>query len=497
MWFFDTFDSKGFALSRVSSAENHSLIIRLRTTRGRILFALVVLAGIAPVVYHAYCLFRSDRLVQREQTIGSYSRAIEYDPGNGALWWYRGRLRQYNIDSPDIPGAIRDYETALSLNPRIGQAWVDLADCYERSGNLPKAEESLQNALRVWTYSPLIRWQAGNFYLLRGNLEKMYECFKMACDYDTSKLGIAMQIAWKADSNHTEIGQKLIPDRLPARLLYLDFLVAHDEPDLAIEAWERSLPDPVPAGFQYHVSAVFALIDRLLAKNRVEDALRVWKEALQKADESSTDSRFVWEGAGARPAEPSVNLVWNGSFEDEILGGGFDWRYSATSDVESATDLSDRFDGLRSLKLTFGGTNINFSNLRQVVPVLVPGNYLLEFYAKTQNLTTDQRPYILIQGVPETQAATLNTGAFPESSPWQKYSFPFTVTAGAKALEIVLRRDPSQKFGNQLKGSLWLDKVSIRAQDQPSSVHDPRSHGSSGGEPLKTVGFAHAFAPRR
>jgi hypothetical protein len=305
-----------------------------------------------------------------------------------------------------------------------------------------------------------------------------------------------MQIAWKADPNHAEIDQKLIPAKLPARLLYLNFLVARGELNLAIETWERSLHDPVPEDFRYHVSAAFGLIDRLLAINRVEDALLVWKEALQKANESSTDSRFVWEGAGIRAAEPPVNLVWNGSFEDQILGGGFDWRYSATADVEFATDVNDKIDGLKSLRLTFGGTNINFTNLRQIVPVLVPGSYLLEFYAKTENLTTDQRPYILIQGVPEMQTATLKTEFFPESSPWQKYSFPFTVNAGAKALEIVLRRDPSQKFDNQLKGSLWLDKVSIRAQDQQDGVREPLSYGSLGGEPLKTVGFACAFASR-
>lgn len=480
-------------MSRIFRAESHSLIITMRTTAGRIFFSLVVLAGIIPVLYRAYSISQSDRAVHGEQTVGSYARAIEYDPGNGALWWFRGRLRHYNINSTDLPGAIRDYEQALSLNARIGQAWVDLADCYERSGNLAKAEESLQNALRVWTYSPLTRWQAGNFYLLRGNLEKMYECFKMACDYDIGKLGIAMRIAWKADPNHAEIDQKLIPDRLPARLLYLDFLLARDELDLALEAWERSLHDPVPEDYEYNVSAAFAFIDRLLAKSRFEDALRVWKEALQRADGSSTDSRFVWEGAGIRPAEPSMDLVWNGSFEDQILSGGFDWRYSGTADVEFGTDPSDKVDGLRSLKLTFGGTNISFSHLSQIVPVLVSGNYLLEFYAKTENLTTDQRPYILIQGVPEVQAATLTTESFPESSPWRKHSFPFTVKAGAKAIRIVLRRDPSQKFDNQLKGSLWLDKVSIQAQDQQNGVHGPRSHGSLGSEPLKTVGSACAF----
>jgi hypothetical protein len=162
----------------------------------------------------------------------------------------------------------------------------------------------------------------------------------------------------------------------------------------------------------------------------------------------------------------SANLVWNGSFEDEILGGGFDWRLAAGREFEFQPDLENPMDGLRSLKLTFGGSNINFSHFSQIIPTLVPGSYQLGFYVKTHNLTTDQRPYVQIQGFPDPQGASARTDMFPESSPWKKYSIPFTVKEGTQAVELLLRRQPSQKFDNEIRGVLWLDKFSVVMQEQ-------------------------------
>jgi len=432
---------------------NKAWVIELSGKTSRVVLSMLIIAVLAIPFHRAVAIFIANCLVLNEMTVENYSRAIQHDPSNGELWWMRGRIQHYNIVSIDIPGAIKDYQQALHLNPRLGQAWMDLADCYERMGESDKAENALQNALRVWTYSPLTRWQAGNFYLMRGNLDKMYECFKMATAYDLGKLGIAFQVAWKVDPDHARIYQKLVPDKLPARLAYFDFLVSQNELDLARSAWEGSLASSVPAAFDFKVSLVFPYMDRLLARNRVEDALRVWQEALRKSGTNLLDTRME---------KADANLVWNGSFENEILRGGWDWRLSDSHEFEFQQDLEDPMDGLRSLKFIFGGTNVNFAHLSQIIPTLVPGTYELEFYIKTENLTTDQRPYIEVQGFPDPQGSAAKTDMFPESSAWKKYSVPFTVKTGTKAVRLLLRREASQKFDNQIKGTLWLDKFSVR-----------------------------------
>ena len=454
-------------MHRAAHCEKNTLTIDVPGAMGRILLSALVLALVFMPLHRTWEIVTANYLVLKEATAENVSRAIRYDPSNSELWWLHGRFRHYSIDSIDIPGAIEAYRQALRLNPRVGQAWLDLADCYERMGEPDRAEKALQNALRVWTYSPQTRWQAGNFYLMRGNLDKMYECFKMACQYDPGKLSIAIQMAWKVDPDHKAIFGKLVPDQLPHRLAYLDFLVSKDELDLARTAWEGSLASPVPAAFVFTVSLVFPYLDRLLGQNRIEDALRVWQEALRKSGSGLTDNRIETAGALAQPGTDD-NLVWNGSFENEILRGGWDWRFPDSQEFEFHTVLEDPMDGFRSLKLTFAGTNINFSQFSQMVPTLFPGAYQLDFYVKTTNLTTDQRPFILIQGFPDPQTARARSEMFPEYSPWRKYSIPFTVKTGG-AVQLLLRREPSQKIDNQMKGILWLDKFIVRRLDASAS----------------------------
>ena len=446
--------------------EKGSIALITNTYPRRIAFTLIILALAAPPIYRSYRIFRADRIIRSEQTVDSYSRALEYDPGNATLWWHRGRLRHYSVGTVDIPLAISDYQKALSLNPRLSQAWVDLADCYERTGRYAEAEEALDKACATYTYSPITRWQAGNFFLRRGNLPRMYECFKMASQYDPGKLDIAIDIAWKVDPERAGILEKLVPDTLPANLRYLDFLVSRDELDLARAAWERVLKNDIPPETEFKAASSFGYIDHLLARSRFEDAERVWDEALQKSGSGLRDMRMVREGPADRASGPP-NLVWNGSFENEILRGGFDWRYPEMKDVQFEVDLNNRIEGLKSFKVTFGGANLQFSHLSQIVPIPGPGSYLLDFYLRTEGLTTDQTPYLSIQGYPEASGASLRTDRFPESTEWKKLTFPFEVSNKCKAIQLVLRRDPSSKFDNLIKGSLWLDDISIKMVNEP------------------------------
>jgi hypothetical protein len=335
-------------------------------------------------------------------------------------------------------------------------------------GNPAKAEECIQRALDVWTYSPVVQWQAGNFYLLHGNLEKMYKCFRTAIDYDNSKLDIALQISWRADPDHSRILSMLVPDRMPTNLRSLAFFVAHGELDLARPAWERFLQNRFPERFSADVSAAFPYIDALLAKNRVEDAFRVWGESLEKHAMNRGRLRLEQQFATNSATDPTVNLVWNGSFEDEILNGGFDWRQQETDEAEIRIDRTVHVDGLSSLKVAFNKSNIDFSHLSQILPTPTAGNYRLQYYLRTLNLTTDQRPYFAIESSPHPQDTILHTESFPSLSSWKKYSFPFKVNPGIKAVKLSLRRFPSEKFDNRIQGSLWLDNVSIHA-DNPQS----------------------------
>ncbi len=438
-----------------------SLHINTHTLLRKIAFSCAVILLCASALYWIYGPLHADLLVAREKTFESFTRAIDSDGNNSEYWWIRGRLRHYGFEQNNLPAAIRDYRRALSLNPRLGQAWVDLASCLEQEGDHRGAEESLKNALKVWTYSPIVHWQAGNYYLTHGNPEKMYRHFRTAIDYDAGKLDIALQVAWRADPDPAKILLRLVPDKMEANRKALGFFVARGEMDHAGIAWSRLMRNQIPEDSQMHLSAVFPYIDALLSKSRIQDAYRVWLEARKKFVFHLETARAGTQLSTPFKAPSATNLVWNGSFEEDISDGGFDWRRQRSDGADLQFDHTVRYSGRRSLRITFQGANIQFSHLSQIIPLPAPGEYRLQYYLRTENLTTDQKPYFTVESLPASSETVLSTEAFPGTSEWRKYSVVFKAHTGVNAVKLSLRRSLSKKFDSRIQGSLWLDDVAV------------------------------------
>lgn len=434
----------------------------------RILLFLLVALTAASLAFYSRNLFLADRAVRSGQTVEDFTGALKHDPDNADIWWLRGRLYHYSVERTDLSRAIHDYRKALELNPRLALAWIDLADALEQKKLYDEAEKAVERAFDMRPYSPLIRWQAGNFFLRRKNLSKMYECFMAACRYDPSKLGIAMETAWKIDPEKEKILEKLVPDDFRSNFRYMDFLAARSEPDLAMAAWQRCLKNRLPEDVHLKPSMLFRFIDQLLSDGRMPEALKIWSDVLSMARTGLSDARYTAYDRAERLNEPQ-NLVWNESFENEILGGGLDWRYPEMPEILFRADTRNRLKGLKSLEIIFQGTNISSGHLSQIVPIPFPGRYILDFYFKTDGLTTDQLPYMALSGFPESAGATARSEFFPSTADWTRLSVPFEVAEGCGAVRLSLRRDRSSKLNSGIKGVLWLDGFSIQP-DKPVTV---------------------------
>jgi hypothetical protein len=53
---------------------------------------------------------------------------------------------------------------------------------------------------------------------------------------------------------------------------------------------------------------------------------------------------------------------------------------------------------------------------------------------------------------------------FPETTEWKKLFCSFEVKEPCRSIQLVLSRNMSGKFDNKIKGSLWLDNISLRAE---------------------------------
>ena len=70
---------------------------------------------------------------------------------------------------------------------------------------------------------------------------------------------------------------------------------------------------------------------------------------------------------------------------------------------------------------------------------------------KTEAISTNEGMFVEIDG----QASEKQVG----TTYWQQLTIPFT--AGSDLVTIRLRRVPSKKFDNLLKGKVWLDEFAL------------------------------------
>ena len=138
-----------------------------------------------------------------------------------------GRLRHYSLQSIDIAQAASDYQKALSINPRLGEAWADLSDCFDQMG---RYEESRRPRLKkLLPFAGIRLKSAGRPATSIFAGEICPKCMN-ASGWPASTILKSWTSRWIFPGRSIlimkEILQKLIPDTLVANLKYLNFLVA-------------------------------------------------------------------------------------------------------------------------------------------------------------------------------------------------------------------------------------------------------------------------------
>jgi hypothetical protein len=197
------------------------------------------------------------------------------------------------------------------------------------------------------------------------------------------------------------------------------------------------------------MAQVVPLINELIGQNHVEDAQRVWRQALRASswpqDEGGTSS-----------------LIFNGGFEHDLLNGGFDWREAPVPGASFSFDTSVVHTGTRALRITFDGSaNLDFQNLRQFLVVDPRHRYHFAAYLRTQAISTDSGIRFAIYDASRPSALQIITSDLVGTHSWSLVETELTTGPETRLLTIVLQRVPSWKFDNKLRGTVWVDDVSL------------------------------------
>ena len=352
-----------------------------------------------------------------------YERAIRYDPDNADYHFALAQIYNYSTRFLDPVKARVRYLDAVRLNPYRSSHWLELSKFYEQEGEVASARDAMTKALEMDPNYAQTHWAAANLYIRIGDSGKADFEMRRTADLDVGYLTQVLDLVWRFYEDPEFIVRTHVPNTRDANLAALDYFIGQDSQLGAALAWDRL------ETYQTEPRQRFRYVDYLISRGHPTEALT----AFLAGDES--------------PA------VFNGDFESELLNGGFDWRFTSRTQVEVRRDTTQSRDGVASLMIEFDGEeNTNYGQVWHLLPVEQGRSYELEFWMRTEAISTDQGVFLEVEG--QRSEAPLGTTF------WDQITIPFTATSDLATVRV--RRNRSEKFDNLISGKVWLDGFELR-----------------------------------
>jgi len=213
-----------------------------------------------------------------------------------------------------------------------------------------------------------------------------------------------------------------------------------------------------------------------MQKKEVDRTYRVWNKLteynyndddldIRYMDFLISNGQFVRAGKlwNKMHGESEEDLaIWNGSFETRPIQNGFGWIIRKADHVYVGYDWDEKSDGNYSLFLEFDGkANLHYFNISKIVPVLSDQEYRFSYNLKTDDLTTTNGVYWLINCYPNNLYLK-KTPVITGSNSWKKYNENISIPDKCNALKLILRRDRSKKLDKFISGKVWIDDIEMR-----------------------------------
>jgi tetratricopeptide (TPR) repeat protein len=387
-------------------------------------------------------------------------RATRIEPDNPETWYQLGRFRQLDFDNSDIPLAISYYRRAIQLNPRSPYSKLDLAGALETAGSNLEADSYFRAAQAAYPISAEVSWKYGNFLLRQERLPEAYAEIHRAAEVDPKLIPLAVSRVWHSDPDIHLLLDQVLPDTAEAYTQALAFLADAQDPTAALEVWRRLIAKDPQTDWKW----VFMLTDMLVTQEKFDEAGTVWRQAVER-------------DAGAAPGYAANSLVYDGGFEKDISGGGFGWRQVDAKGVDFDFDTEVKHSGSRSARLIFDGTeNLSYEGLLQYVLVSPATHYRFQGFIHTGQISTESGMRFEIVDPRDQAHLDILTPNETGTLPWTLEQADFITGARTHMILIRLVRRPSQRLDNQLRGTVWIDDVTLVPHPAGNAALKAESH---------------------
>lgn len=367
--------------------------------------------------------------------------------GNADAWRHLGQSLQYDFDENDPGKEIAYFRRSTELDPRSADNWMDLAAAYEANGDAASAQAAFEKARRDYPISARVAWNYGNFLLRQERTEEGLAEIRRAILTDPTLTPMAIGDVWRFSPDVNLILHGLLPDNAAAYWRALYFFGDIHDAQAGLATWESLMQHT--SWWPLELKQTFPFLDELITEGRDEDAVTVWRQALDV-------SRW--------PDDPpsGESVAWNGGFEAEIAGGGLDWRIVPTPGALVRPDTSIVHSGTRSLRVSFtGGMNLDYAGVHELVPVHPETVYELQAFLRTEGVTTESGMCFEAIDPQHPQNGNFLTPALTGTNSWTPVRVTVKTRPETHFLDVRLRRIPSRLFDNKLGGTVWVDDVTL------------------------------------
>lgn len=367
--------------------------------------------------------------------------AAKIMPLNAAFHHLLGRIDFF--EHQDFPAALQQYGRAAQLNRYSSRYWLDLANTQQIMSQPEESRKSLASALAADPTNPQIANEAANYYLVLGDTASALKLLAITVRYSPEDARNAVELSWRATQDARTVMEDVLPHNPDAYMLLMRILMERQQTEETAKVWQglMSLKQSIAP------ESTFPYLQYLLDQGEVAQARSAWDQLMRRDD----STRGYLSGA---------NLVSNGNFEEEVLNGGFDWRYQSDPRVSLGIDERESYRGRRSLMISFNGDPVQDAGIYQLLAVRPSTGYLISARVRTESIEGAGGPQLGIFDAYSRKPLFLSS-EFSGTMPWQNVEGAFRTEPDSKLLVLRIVRTPGT---TRIRGRMWMDEISVVPQ---------------------------------
>ncbi len=122
--------------------------------------------------------------------------------------------------------------------------------------------------------APDVAWEAANFFLIDGDIDRALREFHVVIENDTALVNAALNACWRARPDPDALLRDVVPARADSLISFLTILTSQRETEGAIKTWERLAQ--LHEKFQNRY--LYAYVRYLIEVHRPDAAMSAWEQ---------------------------------------------------------------------------------------------------------------------------------------------------------------------------------------------------------------------------